>query len=115
MGRQRRARSDRAGSTQQSGRAAYHGGQSMRIVAVVAIALAVAVPAAKWARSPVVYDDAYISYRYADNLVRGHGLVFNPGERVEGYSNFLWVMLAAGATAAAADPLTATRAVGVLA
>ena len=38
-------------------------------------------------------DDAYISFRYVDNWVRGHGLVFNPGERVMGYSNFLWVVL----------------------
>ena len=37
-------------------------------------------------------DDAYISFRYARNLIEGHGLVFNPGERVEGYSNFLWVL-----------------------
>ncbi|MFO0566673.1 MAG: hypothetical protein U0263_13475 [Polyangiaceae bacterium] len=42
-------------------------------------------------------DDAFISFRYAENLARGHGLVFNPGERVEGYTNFLWtVLLAAG-------------------
>lgn len=27
-----------------------------------------------------VFDDAYITYRYADNLRRGLGLVFNPGE-----------------------------------
>ena len=38
-------------------------------------------------------DDAYISYRYASNLVSGNGLVFNPGERVEGYSNLLYVLL----------------------
>jgi hypothetical protein len=38
-------------------------------------------------------DDAYISYRYARNFVQGHGLVYNPGERVEGYSNFLYVFL----------------------
>lgn len=37
-------------------------------------------------------DDAFISFRYARNLLDGHGLVFNPGERVEGYSNFLWVL-----------------------
>lgn len=37
-------------------------------------------------------DDAFISFRYARNLVEGHGLVFNPGERVEGYTNFLWVL-----------------------
>jgi arabinofuranosyltransferase len=40
-----------------------------------------------------VVDDAYISYRYLDNFLSGHGLVFNPGERVEGYTNFLWILL----------------------
>ncbi len=40
-------------------------------------------------------DDAYISFRYAQNLAHGHGLVFNPGERVEGYTNFLWTVLLA--------------------
>ncbi|MCW8130252.1 MAG: hypothetical protein KIS92_07885 [Planctomycetota bacterium] len=37
-------------------------------------------------------DDFYIGLRYAKNFVAGHGLVFNPGERVEGYTNFLWVL-----------------------
>ena len=37
-------------------------------------------------------DDAFISFRYVRNLLDGHGLVFNPGEYVEGYSNFLWVL-----------------------
>ena len=40
-------------------------------------------------------DDAYISLRYAKNLVDGLGLVYNPGEFVEGYSNFSWTMLLA--------------------
>jgi arabinofuranosyltransferase len=44
-----------------------------------------------------ITDDAFISFRYARNLVLGNGLRFNPGERVpvEGYSNFLWVMVCA--------------------
>jgi hypothetical protein len=42
-------------------------------------------------------DDAFISYRYAKNLVEGHGLVYNDGDRVEGYSNFLYVLLVAPA------------------
>ena len=45
-----------------------------------------------------VFDDAYISFRYAANLLEGHGLVWNVGERVEGYTNFLWVMILAAAT-----------------
>lgn len=40
-----------------------------------------------------VSDDAFISFRYADHLARGLGLEWNPGYRVEGYSNFLWVVL----------------------
>jgi arabinofuranosyltransferase len=40
-----------------------------------------------------VKDDAYISFRYAHNFVKGKGLVFNPGEKLEGYTNFLWTML----------------------
>ncbi|TPV93672.1 MAG: hypothetical protein B7733_19300 [Myxococcales bacterium FL481] len=41
------------------------------------------------------FDDAFISFRYAQNLVAGHGLVFNVGERVEGYTNFLWTVIIA--------------------
>lgn len=44
-----------------------------------------------------IVDDAFISFRYARNLVLGHGLRFNLGDHVpvEGYSNFLWVMISA--------------------
>jgi hypothetical protein len=41
-------------------------------------------------------DDIMISMRYAQNLARGHGLVWNPGERVEGYTDFLWTVVMAG-------------------
>ena len=37
-------------------------------------------------------DDAFISFRYTRNLLEGNGLVFNPGEYVEGYTNFLWIL-----------------------
>ncbi len=40
---------------------------------------------------PFAIDDAYISLRYAENWANGYGPVFNPGERVEGYTNFLLV------------------------
>ncbi|MGB8644879.1 MAG: hypothetical protein WCF84_06555 [Anaerolineae bacterium] len=38
-------------------------------------------------------DDAYISFRYAHNAILGYGLTFNPGERVEGFTNFLWTAM----------------------
>jgi hypothetical protein len=41
-------------------------------------------------------DDMMVSMRYAWNLAEGRGLVFNAGERVEGYSNFLWTLVMAG-------------------
>ena len=39
----------------------------------------------------VLFDDAMISMRYAYNLAHGNGLVWNAGERVEGFTNPLWV------------------------
>lgn len=39
-----------------------------------------------------VQDDAYISYRYVANYLNGDGLVYNIGERVEGFTNFAWVV-----------------------
>ncbi len=41
----------------------------------------------------VVAEDAFITFRYAKNLVNGFGLVWNIGDPpVEGYTNFLWVI-----------------------
>jgi hypothetical protein len=42
-------------------------------------------------------DDAFISFRYAENLARGLGFVWNREDRVEGYTNFLWTLILAGA------------------
>jgi hypothetical protein len=43
-----------------------------------------------------INDDAGISFSYARSLAAGHGLVSQPGVApVEGYSNFLWVLLLA--------------------
>jgi len=39
------------------------------------------------------WDDAYISYRYAENFAENKGLVYNEGEYVEGYTTFLWVFI----------------------
>ena len=42
-----------------------------------------------------LFDDAMISMRYAWNLANGNGLVWNPGEYVQGYSNLLMTLLMA--------------------
>ncbi len=59
-------------------------------------------------------DDAYISFRYAQNLIAGQGLVFNPGERVEGYTNFLWTILLAFFMRLGFDPSPAAIVLGAL-
>ncbi|MDD5063764.1 MAG: hypothetical protein PHQ35_03255 [Phycisphaerae bacterium] len=40
-----------------------------------------------------LFDDAMISMRYAANWADGHGFVWNPGERVEGYTTFGWTFV----------------------
>jgi arabinofuranosyltransferase len=52
-----------------------------------------------------VIDDAFISLRYARNLAEGHGLVYNGGERVEGYTNFLWTLFLALPHLLRVDPI----------
>jgi len=59
-------------------------------------------------------DDAFISFRYARNLVAGNGLTFNPGEYVEGFSNFLWVMFSAIVIYFNGDPLAWMKGIGSL-
>ncbi len=58
-------------------------------------------------------DDAFISFRYAQNLVDGHGLVWNPGERVEGYTNFLWTLVIAGCISFGANAAIASQIIGL--
>ncbi len=70
--------------------------------------------------TPLVYlcrfvqDDAFISFRYAANWIAGHGLVFNPGERVEGYTNFLWTALMAVPHALGIDPVNFVHLAGLI-
>ena len=40
----------------------------------------------------LTYDDAFISLRYAQRLLEGHGLTWTDGPPVEGYSNLLWIL-----------------------
>ncbi|HJZ86334.1 MAG TPA: hypothetical protein VKN99_14235 [Polyangia bacterium] len=59
-----------------------------------------------------VTDDAYITFVYTRNLARHGQLVFNLGERVEGYTNFLWAVLLAGVMRLGVGPALASRVLG---
>ena len=64
--------------------------------------------------SPFMTDDAYISLRYSQRLLQGHGLTWN-GMRpaVEGYTNLLWVLMCAGMGAIGIGLETAAHVLGV--
>ncbi|MGH7730862.1 MAG: hypothetical protein ACRENJ_06375, partial [Candidatus Eiseniibacteriota bacterium] len=83
----------------------FHASLAVLLLALLALA---------W-RNRFVLDDAFIVFRYAENLVRGDGPVFNPGERIEGYTCFLYLMLIAAAMRVGLEPVAASRAIGLLA
>ncbi len=64
---------------------------------------------AVWHFRSYLIDDTFISLRYARNLADGHGLVFNPGEYVEGYTNLSFVLLSALCYRLGVDPVSALR------
>lgn len=66
--------------------------KSLQIFTIVSLIVSAVVLVLHSRYFNVIVDDAYISFRYASNLAAGNGLVFNPGEHVEGYTNFLWVI-----------------------
>ncbi|WP_033292121.1 hypothetical protein [Amycolatopsis jejuensis] len=53
-------------------------------------------------------EDAFVSFRYAQNIADGNGPVFNPGDRSEGYGNFLWLVVIALPRAAFGAEVPAT-------
>ena len=63
---------------------------------------------------PFFVDDALISLRYAERLIEGHGLTWTDGERVEGYSNLLWILGCAVLGLLGIDLIDAARVLGFL-
>ena len=57
---------------------------------VLGLAVALALLLLHAFRYDFVADDAFITARYVRNLLAGEGLVYNPGERVEGFTSPLW-------------------------
>ncbi|MDM8557893.1 hypothetical protein [Candidatus Parabeggiatoa sp. HSG14] len=47
-------------------------------------------------RTAWICDDAYITFRVIDNFINGHGLRWNVAERVQAYTNPLWMFLLSG-------------------
>jgi hypothetical protein len=73
-------------------------GQSERraVVSLVAIGVALRIVVLAWARGAMV-DDAYVTLRCVRNLLAGHGLVYNAGERVLATTAPLYGLIASAA------------------
>jgi len=67
-----------------------NGRSQLVLIAVLTVIFSVIVLRSAW-----VCDDAYISFRTVDNFVNGYGLTWNTGERVQAYTNPLWVFVTA--------------------
>ena len=86
-----------------------------------AVAVLPAVLLAAWQASwpfPFFSDDSFISLRYSERLLQGDGLTFTDvagvPERVEGYSNLLWVLLTAALGGLGLELVTAARVLGAV-
>jgi len=97
--------------------------RSRRIIDWLVIALAGCLALAlfqvwEWARTGgqagVPLDDAWIHYRFADNLIQGYGFSYNPGEPSPGSTAPLWTLLLAGARLVTGEFLITSKALSAL-
>jgi arabinofuranosyltransferase len=59
-------------------------------------------------------DDAFITFRYVKNFLRGWGPVYNKGEYIEGFTSPLWFLLLSAVAKAGVDIVAAGRYLGLL-
>ncbi len=66
---------------------------------------------------PSTLEDAFITFRYSEHLAEGYGFgAWNTnGERVEGYTSFLWMGLLGVLSFLGINPLTASKIIGIIA
>lgn len=61
-----------------------------------------------------IEEDTFITLRYVENFVNGKGLVYNEGEHVEGYSNFLWCIMLAVAKYLGFNSINSTKVLNLI-
>lgn len=67
-----------------------------------------------WCYRQFLVDDTFITLRFVQQWVHGNGLVYNLGETVEGYSNFLWILLLAPFAVVGADLVVVAKLLGLV-
>ena len=87
-----------------------------KAAAVVLVVLAATIFVAHTYYLRCVAEDAFITFRFAENLAGGHGFTWNIGEApVEGFTNFLWVVVCAAAIRAGLDVVLFAQVAGTAA
>lgn len=86
-----------------------------RLIVAGVLALAVIGLAAHALSYAFISDDAYITFRYSWNLAFHGDPSFNLGQRVEGYTNFLWMALLALLLKIGLRPEVTSQALGIVA
>ncbi len=69
--------------------------QQLKLPLIAVLFISLVILAAGWQKFWFMTDDAYISFRYVSNSIKGFGYVWNPPpfRPVEGYTSFLWVLI----------------------
>lgn len=88
-------------------------GPTQRVRPALLLVLVVAVAVAHAAFYDYPFEDAFITYRYAEHLCRGAGLVYNPGEVVEGFTSFGWTIVLAVVSGAGLPIVAVSRALSL--
>jgi len=85
-----------------------HGSGGMRHFGQLAVLAApvVVLAVAAWVHRSMFFD-GYLYLHVVQNLLAGHGPVFNPGQRIEAFTSPLWLALLSAAGFATPFPLTA--------
>ena len=81
---------------------------------VIIFFLAVAVRLVFHALTSFTADDAFITFRYADNIAAGHGFVYNLGQRVLGTSTPLFTFILSTLSALSVKPVIGALMIGLL-
>ncbi len=81
---------------------------------MVPLALALAARIEMARAIPFAAEDAYITFRYAENGAKGLGFVYNAGERVMGFTSPVWTAWLAAGAALGIDTFAWARAWGVV-
>jgi len=67
-----------------------------------------------WYATHLTFEDALITFRYAENVASGNGFVYNIDERVLGTTTPLWTFMLAGVKYAGADLFSASKILSIL-